>query len=365
MTKRYLLLSGVLLICAIVFAVAAGVTPVEESTQVTLANYNHRGQFSYTAYGIPNPNSAGPAATLYPKILESLEVLFACSSPQSDPPRFRLILEDKSAGWQKDIPTTVSAGPVFAFPLDVNGILKLGNTINTELGGRGGTYLLRVEATAGAGDEPLTAVLEGDLSASALAWHEAGFQKVERGFPGGDTLRWAAFGFRAKLTDNSLFGPIFIERTPADPKVSPVGQGQPLLTSKVEYVDIGLDYQFSSDSQVRSMAAKVQVDLTLSESGGWTKTYTLAGPVEKDGAFSLSIPVDIGKLVEMADRNDEEAGGRAAQDRQITVAAQVRTHALTDAGVIDEVFRQQLTGRIGKSVTWDAADKGGTSLLAW
>jgi hypothetical protein len=279
MAKRYLLLSGILLICCAVGAILAGAKPVETSAQVTLANYSHRGQFSYKAYSTPKTDDSGQGSTIYPKITESLEMLFACSSNETDEVKLTASLEDKTAGWVKGIPILVNAGPVFSFPLDVNGMLKLGNTINTELGGRGGTYLLRIEAVVGDGYEPLTAVLEGDLSATALVWHQDGFQKVERGFPGEITLRWAAFGFRAKLTDNSLFGRMSIERIPRAPDVLPIGPNEALVTSRVEYVDVGLGYQLVSDVPVKSQTAEVQVDLTMAESGGVEQDLYCGGAI--------------------------------------------------------------------------------------
>ena len=51
---------------------------------------------------------------------------------------------------------------------------------------KGSGFLLRIIAEAGTGKDLFAMTLEGDLSSSALKWKEEGFNKIERGFPGGD-----------------------------------------------------------------------------------------------------------------------------------------------------------------------------------
>jgi hypothetical protein len=349
MSKLPLIIIGLLVIACLVMVTIAFANPTENSRQETLANYNHRGEFTYTAYSAAPPTANLPSNALFTKILKSINMTFAYTSPNPEPVDIQVFLADTNTGWQKQIPIILSGGPVYSFQLDIAGLLALGNTINTELGGRGGTYKISLVATVGRPADNLVLTLEGDLNASSLVWHEDGFSKVQKGFPGKDVLREAAFGYIAELTNNSLFGPITVERTAAVPVMIKL--------------DIGFNYQIISGVQVTSVVEDVLLDLTVSETGGWSKTYSLVPKVKKTGAFSLTVPLDIWELLALADANDIAAGSRTTVDRQISLSAQVHTLADTVVGVIDEDFSQQLTGKIGKTLSWDSTDKGGTNLL--
>ena len=363
MSKVPLIITSLLVIASLVVVSNAFSRPAETSRQVTLANYNHRGEFSYNAYSAAAPTASLPSNALFPKILKNMNMTFVYASPNTEAVSVEVFLADTNAGWQKQIPIVLSGGPVYSFPLDIAGLLALGNSINTELGGRGGAYKLSLVGTVGSPADNLMLTLEGDLNASSLVWHEDGFSKVQKGFPGTEVLREAAFGYTAELTDNSLFGPIILERPAVVPLMVKLEAVDSLTTSQIKYLDLGFNYQLISGVQVKSIAQDVSLDLTLSETGGWSKTYSLVPQAKKTGAFGMTIPLDIGQLLSLADANDTAAGSRAAADRQISITARVHTVADTSAGVIDEDFSQLLSGKIGKTLSWDGTDKSGTNLL--
>jgi hypothetical protein len=361
MNKLPVFISGTLAVALLICTITFYLRPVETRTKIVQATYAHRGEFTSNIYTAEYGDTTSPLI-LYPKIVDNLEILFTCSGPNTDPVNISATLEDQSTGWQKEIPIAISKGPVYTFPLDIRQILDLGNTINTELGGRSNSYSLQITAVAGTGQNLITTTLEGTLSTSALAWKEDGFTKLERGFPGDDEVVRTAFGYRAQLTDNSLFGPIIIERLPDLPEFKATDSGISPSTEQVKFVKLGFTYRLLSNAKIQLERYVLQMELTMSEADGWTKTYQLRELVF-DGPISQEIYLDITKLLAIADANDTEVGGRMAQDRQLTVNAKVHTIAHTEKGVIDEVFQQQLTGKMGKLMVWDTSDKGGNNLL--
>jgi len=367
MVKLALVFMGVILVLSLIATVVGQVSPVEKTRQVTAANYSHKGDFSYTAYstsGLYSGESDQSPPALFTKIIENLEILFAYSGPRTGPVKMKVILEDVNGSWQKEIPVQVTEGTIISFPLDLDQILGLGNAINTELGTRATSYLLRIAAEVQTGSEPFTATLEGTLDASTLKWDKAGFNKIERGFPGGDDWRQAAFGYRVELKENQLFGPISVKREPDLPKPFTVNPGIALVTDLVESVDIDFGYQFSCDARINSLTEEVKVQMEMAEPGRWTKSFTLVQPVKKEGKFTIKLPLDIGKLAEMAAGINKGLPGRGVTEQLITITAEVHTIAQTNAGTIDEVFTHQLTGKIGGLIEWQAVDQAGTSLLA-
>lgn len=365
--KPALIFMGVILACSLIATTIGQLSPIEKTRQVTLANYSHKGEFNYTAYstsGLYSGESDQSPPAIFTRLVENLEILFAYSGPQSGPVKMSVILEDASGNWQKEIPVQVIVGPVISFPLNLDDMLELGNNINVQLGGRSTNYLLRIVAEVQTGGEPFTATLEGTLDAFALKWNEAGFDKIERGYPGGNDSRQAAFGYRVKLIENELFGSISLESKPDLPRTFAVSPGVTLVTNLVSSVDIDFSYQFSSDARINSLTEEVKVEMVVEEPGRWRKSYTLVPLTRKQDKININIPLDIGKLVEMAASINKGLPGKGVTEQLITITAEVHTIAQTNSGTIDEVFTHQLTGKIGGLIELQAADKAGTNLLA-
>jgi len=326
--------------------------PTENTRQVTVMNYSHQGEFSYKGYSVFK--FAQPNPVLFPRIIEEMEILFSHSGI-GEVVEMRVVLEERGGNWQREIPVEVSGSSPISFPLDLEGILELGGTINEELGIRGVGYLLKIIAAAGTGTDPFIAILEGELSPSALEWNEQGFNKAERGFPGGDNWRQASFGYRVKLRENQLFGPITLERKPALAEISAVESDFPLRAELIESLDIGFDYRFEADVRINSLEKEAEVWMVIAEPGRWERSFTLLPPTGKQDEVTLNFPLDIGKLREMADDINREIGGRRAEAQTITIFARVHTIAETDYGTINEVFEHQLRGRMGEKIEWGLA----------
>jgi len=338
------------------------VTPVTQYMDVTPALYAQHGEFSHKAYTVDQSTST--PAIIFPQITESLEMLFSYSGPAPEPVTIKVYLIDTNGSWQKEIPVqTTGANPV-SFPLDINYLLTIGNTINKELGGRGNGYLVRITAQVGDSGTPFTLTLDGSLDANILTWDDNGFLKVERGFPGDDTIREAVFGYRVKLKDNSLYGPVTLERSAEIPKPVEITPETLTAAGMAKFADINFNYKFTASESIRSLEEDVKLTLTITETGAWTKTFELDSTTQKDGgAVQLSVPLDIDALVALVDSYDEAAGNRSSIERQITITAEVHTLARMDSGVANETFVQQLNGTIGKTITWADTDKTGADQL--
>jgi len=365
MLKPGLIVAGVILACSLIAMVVGQRIPEERTSQITLANYSHRGEFSYKAYSTLSLFSgevAQPAPVLFPQIIEEIEILFSYSGPKAGEVEMKLILEDKNGDWQKEIPVETTGDSIVSFPLDLAQILEVGDAINEQLGGRGGSYLLKIVAEVETGSEPFVAVLQGELTSFTLKWEEDGFNKIERGFPGGDDWRQGAFGYEVKLKENELFGPVSLERNPDLQKAVGVDPDFALFTDLIESVDIGFNYQFDCDAQINSLTEEVEVEMVVGEAERWKKSFTLMPPIEKQDKFTISLPLDIGKLREMAESINQQIGGRGGGEQEITIFAQVHTIAKTNFGTIDEVFNHQLKGKVGNKIELGVVEKGKAEL---
>ena len=353
--KLALLLVGVILLCSLIALAAGRFLPAEKTARVTVANYSHQGEFNYKGYSTSSlftHQTAQPAPVLFSQIIEEMEILFSYSGPETEEAEMKVILEDGNGNWQKEIPIETTAGSTISFPLDLDEVVELGDTINEELGGRGGSYLLKILAEVRTGGEPFMAVLEGELDSSTLKWGEDGFNKIERGFPGEDDWREAAFGYKVKLKENELFGPITLERNPHVPSVVAVDPDFALFTDLVESLDIGFNYQFNCDAEINSLTEEVKIEMVTGEPERWREAFTLVPLTKKQGEFTINLPLDIGKLREMAESIDQQLGGRGAKEQEMTIFAQVHTVAETNYGTIDEVFNYQLKGKMGETIAW-------------
>ena len=354
--KIGLILTAVILVCSLIGTGIGFSLPAEKTKIVAAANYNHQGEFSYQGYEVVD--SGQPNPVLFPKIIEEMRILFSASGFGDEKPTIKAVLEDRGGNWQKELPIEVTSGHVASFPLNLEAILELGETINEELGVRDTNYLLKIIAEAGTGDEHFTATLEGELNSSTLKWKEEGFNKFERGFPGGNDWRQASFGYEVQLKENELFGPITLERKPDLPGIAAVSPDFSLFTELVESLDIGFNYQFNCDTQINSLEEEIKVELVMAEPERWKKSFTILPSTKKQGNFTLVFPLDIGKLREVAEDIDKKISDRGVKGQEITILAQVHTIAKTDSGIIDEIFEYQLKGKMEEQIAWGVVEKG-------
>lgn len=361
--KIVLISAAVLFVCSLV-ALAVGIfIPAEKTKEVTLANYNHQGNFSYQGYSAAQ--SAQVNNILFTQLIEEIEITFL-SQGISEKTTIRLILGDKSSNWEREISSMTADSLPVSLPLDLKEIMLRGASFNSQLKGeklgeitedlkkkllqQNSNFFLKIIAEAGQGDDFFTMTLEGELNSSTLKWKEASFNKIERGFPGkgGDNWRQASFGYKAKLKENDLL-PLILERKPELLQTSFFSPDLSLFTAMVKSLDINFDYQFKSDVPINSLEEQVSVWLVTEETGRWKKSFILLPATKKDGQISLKFPFDINKLKAIAEEMDKEIGSKG-KGQEVTIFAQVHTIAQTRAGIIDETFDQQIKMKIGETL---------------
>lgn len=364
--KSALILVGVIVILSLIAVVAGEFVPPEKTSTVTMVNYSHRGEFTYIGYSTSSlfsGQSAQQNPVLFPKIIDDMDILFAYSVPEAGEVEMKVVLEERNENWQKEIAVETMGSSIISMPLNLGMILEVGETIDTQLlGGRGGSYLLKIIAEVPSESEPFVAVLEGELSASTLKWAEGGFNKIERGFPGGDEWRQAAFGYKVQLKENELFGPVSLERSPDFLMPVAVDPNFPLFTDLVESMDVDFSYRFNCDAPF-TIKEEVTVEMDVAEPGSWKKSFTLVPLIEKEGDFTINLPLDSGRLKEMADSIDADTGGRGVKEQEVTIFTRIHTVAKTDHGTIDEVINHQLKGKIGEKIDWGVVEGGAEELV--
>ena len=361
MAKKLFIGTGIMALCFTLLLSWSILQPAEKTTQEISCNYTLKGEFDNKGY--TTSSLAQPSPILFPPIVEKLDILFNYSYSEYKLFAMKVILEDNLGMWQKEFPVQVSGDTEVSFPLDVNDILTMGNTICEELGLRESSYLLKIVADVGPVNNPFEVVLEGKLNPNTLVWNEAQFSKIERGYPGANNWVYGSFGYTAKLKNNSLYGPITIERKPIIPEFQLASAGSALFVDTIESMDVDFNFTFLSDTEVNSLTCDYKVDMVLSEPGRWSRTFTLVEQSGITGAFNISIPLDIDKLQEMIVEINHEVGGWATGEQDMTFVVQVHSVASTTAGIINETFIQELKGTMGDKIQWDTTDTGQENLV--
>jgi len=158
--KVGVILVGIVLICSLIGIGAGGFIPAERTKEVIAVNYNHQGKFSYEGYSASNlfsGETAQPNPTLFPPIIEGMEILFSSSGIEGET-KIKLILEDKGGNWQKEIPVEITGSSPVSFPLDWKEMVLFGETLNA---GVRGEDLGELKALS---EEELKALSEAKLS---------------------------------------------------------------------------------------------------------------------------------------------------------------------------------------------------------
>jgi len=366
--KTWLIAVGIILAVCLTLVMVSQSMPVKSVQEKTLVNYNHRGDFSYTAYSVSQSAHSNPV--LFPQIIDSMTIYFLYLGEPSDLLSSKVVLENMDLSWQKSFvmtPTVVEQNKdegttLVSFPLKVDEILTLGNTISEQIGQRGSSYYVSVISEVSSDGAALTSTFSGELNASYLIWESGSFVNISRGFPGEDNMMLGVYGYSVQMKDNDLYGRIVLENKPGLPKLQEMDPASGLFTSLVKSMDISYDYSLTSDADIQSLSVEVELELVLGETDRWTRTWTVLPETEYSGPVSVSVPLDIGKLKAMAASIDESIEGKTVNSQNISLIARVHTVARTSDGVIDESITQQMTGTMGDSIVWGNEDTGDEEL---
>jgi hypothetical protein len=145
--KLLLIITGAVLLASISGTIMAFISPVEKEESINLANYQHKGEFDYIAYMKPSylfsPElqelvTTSPSQKYFTEIIKSIDMTFTYVPEEeiSAEVEVKAVLENHNV-WQKEItlvPATTKNGRfTIEFPLDIEGLNQLFDTIDEEL----------------------------------------------------------------------------------------------------------------------------------------------------------------------------------------------------------------------------------------
>jgi hypothetical protein len=356
MAGKLLIGVGLLAVCMIILLTWSLLQPTDKTLEETYGSYVLEGEFSYNGYYYSNSSQTNPV--LFIPIMDELEIHFYYSDSESLPVAFKVILTDRNDTWQKEFPVQPSNDTTTSFSLDFNDLLSFGATVNEELGLKDNGYHVKIVADVGLTNDPFEVILEGQLNSNTLTWDSDSFIKLERGYPGSNQWVYGSYGYTAKLKENSLYGPITIEREATIPEIQLLPAGSTFFPDTIESLDIYFNYTFLSDIKVNSLVSDYKVEMLISEQDRWAKTFTLIENTGVPGNFNISIPIDIDKLIVTITAINQQVSGRSIGEQDIIFMAEVHSKADTNAGIIDETFNQELKGIIRDKIQWDTTSSG-------
>ena len=377
-------LTAALLLASII---GLGVSARAPGEEVPTGGYQHRGQFDYTVYLKPNilygeivfteeDEDVTPSVLFFRDIIREVQLSFSYRVDSREPlsgitNRVVIsIIAENPGVWRKEITQLeqTRTGSEFKvdFPLSLSSLERVVADIEEEIGitTTQRNFIIRASVTTTAEtaanktvrerfSHEITAVatarrleLKGDLGHSREAYTE-----------GTRYLADGRFDYEVNLLPNTLYEVDVLRSQPPPatppPPAQTLGPGLVYFPRLIDDIAARFSYQFLCDTPIREQSQEVKVTATIENPGKWSRNLVLVPGTEKTGGFAVSFPVDIRYYTAVIDAIGQETGARGTSHK-ITIEAEVRTVARTDAGTIDEVFTQTLAGTLeANSLTFD------------
>ncbi|HEX74063.1 MAG TPA: DUF5305 domain-containing protein [Dehalococcoidia bacterium] len=357
MKRLFLILSSILLLISIFGVYKAFSLPSKIEAHTTLLSYENEGSFDYLVYLKPSylfgpePQEPPPNPKYPAEIVDGIDMSFTYkgATETSQPVEVKAVLENPSI-WQKEstlVPETTRTGYFTVhFPLDIDEINELFDTIEEEIQITSSSRPVTIVASVGSGSEAFTQSLPVKLG-NTIIEVDSNLSCTQSGATG-------EFDYLIHLKENSLFDTARLEPpvvTPASPKTA--GPGEVIFSNLIDRMDATFYYDFKCDQPVTGLTEEVTITAILENPEVWSKIFVLVPHTTKSGNFSLSFPLDIDYFTEMFETIRSETGV-PAESYNLTITADVHTVAQTDSGEIDEVFSQTLSSALGKgTLEWN------------
>lgn len=368
MIKLFNIIGIVLLLAALAGFLATRALPEEVKQETTLLSYEHNGRFDYLIHLKPSylfgpepveppplpPNPQYPTA-----IINSINMSFTYQPASELPQQVEVaaILENPDI-WQKKITLvpakTRTGGFTIDFPLDLEGINKLFDTIDDEIKISSFSRNVTIVATVDSGTEMFSQSLPIKLGKTII--------EVDSNLTQAQGRSLGKFDYSINLKENSLYDSKTLKPPAVTPFTPPSSSetlkpGQVVFSNLVDKMDATFYYQFKTDKPVNNITSDVELTVILNATGSedtefWSKKLPLLN-IKKSGDFNVSFPVDVVGYFELLDTIRKETGA-SAESNNITISVTVHTVAETPFGLIDESFTQALKGGIkGSVLEWD------------
>jgi hypothetical protein len=382
----WLKLSSLVGVCLLLIAAVFGVWrafSLSASTEqtITVANYEHRGEFDYLVYLKPNSlygplqpqeegTEEGTAPVFFRKIIDEARLAFSynfsCSQPLSGVTNKVVVsaIAENPGVWQKEVPILeeTHGGQEFEvdFPLELESLESVVEDIMAEIGVASyqNQFVIRADvhttAVTGQGqiieddfNHQITVVIkaytlefEGNLERSGTGI-EDGISYSQEGW----------FEYEIYLKPNTLYETDVLrsKASPVAPPSSPsqtLGPGLVYFPRIVDSIEASFSYQFLSDKPATNLVEEVEVKAVLEHPDMWGKSFTLVPKTSYRGPLMVDFPVDIKAFNTVTDTLRTELGV-AAVSYDLTIQVTVHTTADIASGHVDQVFTQSLQGQLG------------------
>ncbi len=172
------------------------------------------------------------------------------------------------------------------------------------------------------------------------------------------------FDYTVYLKPSILYGNVTLTAPPvAEPSASPqtLGPGLIYFPRLIDNITASFSYQFLCDRPINEQSQEVQVSVTVENPGQWSKSLVVVPKTNEVGTFTIPFPIDIGYFQTLIDAIGQETGVRGSS-YNIVIEADVHTVAVSDLGVINEVYTQTLSGKLeANTLTFDKQLSGSKS----
>lgn len=390
-------LAGALLVASVVglgYSVAA---PTEE---VPTAKYEHRGQFDYTVYLKPNILYSDVILTeeeeeeevpmvFFRNIIQEVRLAFSYNFDSSQSLAnvtnqvvVSIIAEDPGL-WRKEMTQLeeTHAGRKFTvdFPLNLSHLDGIVDDIENEIGivGRERQFIIRAVVITTA-ETALGKTIEDEFSYELTAITTARKLELKGDLEGSEEgSKWeirykgkGRFDYEVHLKPNQLYETdmlrseaLPVAKPPAEPPASPqtLGPGLLYFPKIISNIKASFSYQFLCDRPISEQSQEVEVTIIIENPEKWSKSLVVVPKINKVGSFTISFPIDIQYFTMVIDAIGQETGVRGSS-YNIVLEADVYTVARTDLGMVNEVYTQTLSGKLGSNtLTFDKELSGSQS----
>ncbi len=368
-----------------------------EAQETPATAYQHRGQFDYVVYvtpGIlygdelpppddeakePEPEVEEPAhvpPVFFRELLEDLDMAFTYRVEASEPLRSVrseatvTVFAEHPRMWQRDMRDwTLSRDSRelrLQFPFDYGLLEYAAKAIEEDIGITRAQRDFIIEARVHTAAETVNGhvldeeyvhqvrvvlkekTLEFDGELQHATKHTAG----DAGFTLKGRFDYEAYMKYSRLYEGEVLRsePLPVAEPEERPEVIPqpvevttIGPGEVLYPMTIQSIDARFAYDLSSEQRVREATHDIEVTATLSSGDRWKKQLELA-PSGPSDTGRVSFPIDIHYFDRVVEAIGEQTGVRIGS-YDISIEARVHTRARIEAGAIDEVYTQTLTGR--------------------
>jgi hypothetical protein len=367
-TKLYNIIGIALFLGALVGFLSTRTLPEEVKQETTLLSYEHDGRFDYLVHLKPSylygpepvePPPLPPTPQYPTAIIDTITMSFTYkpASEITQQVEVAAILENPDV-WQKKITLvpakTITGGFTIDFPLNLEEINKLFDTIDEEIKVASFSRNVTIVATVDSGTGMFSQSLPIKIGKTLI--------EVDSNLAQSQDGSWGQFDYSINLKENSLFDSETLKPPAVTPFIPPSSSvtlkpGQVVFSNLVDKMEATFYYRFNTDRAVNNVTSDVELTVILNATGSedtelWSKKLPLLN-AKKSGDFNVSFPVDLVGYLEFLDTIRKETGA-SAESNNITISASVHTVAETSFGLIDETFTQDLNSKVkGSVLEWD------------